>query len=98
MAKVGADRVPNTNAFVERFIRTRQQEYLDHFPVSGEQHMDYLVQEFVDFYHEERPHQGRDNELLTPYDEPEPGILSISSVNCSERLGGVLKHYHRQAA
>ncbi|TWT30579.1 integrase core domain-containing protein [Blastopirellula retiformator] len=92
-----AYRSPNTNAFVERFIQTLQQECLDHFVVFGEQHMDHLVNEFVDFYHEERPHQGKENELLTP-GEPQPDILSIDSVNCRERLGGVLKHYHRQAA
>lgn len=93
-----AYRSPNTNAFVERFIQTLQRECLDHFIVFGEQHMDHLVQEFVDFYHEERPHQGKENQLLTSVDQPEAGILSINSVNCSERLGGVLKHYHRQAA
>ncbi|TWT29625.1 integrase core domain-containing protein [Blastopirellula retiformator] len=86
-----------TNAFVERFIQPIQQECLDHFIVFGEQHMDHLVNEFVDFYHEERPHQGKENELLTP-GETQPDVLSIDSVNCRERLGGVLKHYHRQAA
>jgi len=66
--------------------------------VFGEQHMDYLVSEFVDFYHEERPHQGKENQLLTSVDQPEAEILSINAVKCHERLGGVLKYYHRQAA
>ncbi|UUO05345.1 integrase core domain-containing protein [Blastopirellula sp. J2-11] len=70
--KVGAFRSPNTNAFVERFIQTIQQECLDHFVVFGEQHMDHLVKEFVEFYHEERPHQGKENELLTSNDESQP--------------------------
>ncbi|TWT39524.1 integrase core domain-containing protein [Blastopirellula retiformator] len=59
-----AYRSPNTNAFVERFIQTLQRECLDHFVVFGEQHMDYLVKEFVGFYHAERPHQGKDNSPL----------------------------------
>ncbi|WP_222434921.1 integrase core domain-containing protein [Blastopirellula retiformator] len=96
--KVGAFRSPNTNAFVERFIQTIQQECLDKFVVFGEPHMDYLVNEFLDFYHEERPHQGKGNSPLTPSNSIAPEVVSIGSVACRERLGGVLKHYHRQAA
>lgn len=67
--KVGAFRAPNTNAVVERFIQTLRQECLDHFVVFGEQHMDYLVKEFVTHYHEERPHQGKQNvPLVAPED------------------------------
>jgi len=95
--KVGAYRAPNTNAYVERFIQTLQQECLDHFVVFGEMHMDYLVREFVEHYHEERPHQGKENQPLTSA-ESQTEVLSIGSVTCRERLGGVLKHYHRQAA
>jgi len=59
-----APRSPNTNAYVERFVQTLQQECLGYFVVFGEQHMDYLVSEMVAHYHEERPHQGKDNEVL----------------------------------
>lgn len=59
-----AHRSPNTNAYVERFIQTLQQEVLDYFIVFGEQHMDHLVAEAVAYYHEERPHQGKENALL----------------------------------
>lgn len=96
--KVGAFRSPNTNAFVERFIQTLQQECLDHYVVFGEQHMDYLMKEFVTHYHQERPHQGRENAPLTSLGESEPNIVSTDTVGCHERLGGLLKHYHRQAA
>ena len=37
-----AFRSPNTNAYVERFIQTIQQECLDHFVVLGQRHFDYL--------------------------------------------------------
>jgi putative transposase len=59
-----APRSPNTCAFVERFIQTLQQECLDYFVAFGEKHMNYLVSEMVAHYHEERPHQGKENELL----------------------------------
>ena len=56
--------VPNLNAYAERWVHSAQQECLDHFVVFGTQHMDYLCGQFVEHYHTERPHQGRDNELL----------------------------------
>lgn len=51
------DLMPNTNAFVERFIQALQVECLDHFLVFGEKHLDYLVREYVEHYHTERPHE-----------------------------------------
>lgn len=102
--KVGAYRAPNTNAYVERFIQTLQQECLDHFVVFGEEHMDYLVQEFVLHYHEERPHQGIGNVLLPRRGEPKSedaekkaATLSMTDIQCKTRLGGILKHYSRAA-
>src|SRR5690606_11017697 len=61
-----AHRSPNTNAFVERFIQTLQQECLDYFVVFGKEHMDHLVDEMLAHYHEERPHQSKDNDPLLP--------------------------------
>lgn len=59
-------RSPNMNAFVERFVQSIKQECLDHFTVFGTQHMDYLCREYLEYYHTERPHQGKENELLGP--------------------------------
>jgi putative transposase len=104
MAKAGirakrlALRAPNTNAFVERFIQTIQVECLNHFLVFGEKHFDYLVREFVEHYHTERPHQGLGNILLVVEPPPDDSQLPIAEVNCSTRLGGLLKHYRHAAA
>jgi putative transposase len=96
-------RSPNTVAFVERFVQTIQQECLDHFIVFGSSHMDHLCREFVEHCHAERPHQGKDNELLRPprkqkHRAAEASTLSLREVHCKQRLGGLLKHYHRAAA
>ena len=111
--KQAAHRSPNTNAFVERFIQTLQQECLDYFIVFGEQHMDHLVSEMVSYYHAERPHQSKGNEPLVQSvaaDEPKKRkrkttnelppleVVPISQIACHERLGGLLKHYYRKAA
>jgi len=100
--KQTAFRSPNTNAYVERFIQTLQQEVLDHFVVFGEQHMDHLVSETVAHYHEERPHQSLGNDppvnrraTATPGSDSDETKLRIV---CRERLGGRLKHYDLRAA
>ena len=40
------------------------QECLDHFLVFSEKHMDYLVSQYVEYYHRERPHQSLGNEVI----------------------------------
>jgi len=90
-------RSPNLNAFAERFIQTLKHECLNHFVILGHKHLNYLVATFVDYYHTQRPHQGKDNEpLLKLANAPHPD--SSSEVLCEERLGGLIKHYYRKAA
>jgi len=105
--KPSAYRSPNTNAFVERFIQTLQQECLDYFVVFGQQHLDHLVAEMVAHYHEERPHQAKGNSPLsstpsnaeqTGWEETSADVLSLSRIGCHQRLGGLLKHYSRRVA
>jgi putative transposase len=90
---------PNLNAHAERFVLTVQSECLDHFVVFGEAHLRYLLSEFLEHYHEERPHQGRGNQPLTgvaaPTDCRPP---SRPEVGCRKRLGGLLRHYSRRVA
>lgn len=91
-------RSPNLNAYVERFIQTLQVECLDHFLVFGEQHFNYLVREFVRYYHECRPHQGIGNRLIgVEGDDEPPAVVGLHDVMCETRLGGLLKHYYRAA-
>jgi putative transposase len=89
-----AYRSPNLNAYVERFIQSIQVECLDHILIFGETHFDYLVREFLEYYHEERPHQGLGNQLLSG----QPPPANDGDVRCRTRLGGLLKHYYRAAA
>jgi hypothetical protein len=44
-------------------------------------------------YHEERNHQGLGNELITSETRP----LRATDVRCRQRLGGLLRYYHRAA-
>jgi putative transposase len=93
-----AFRAPNTNAYVERFIQTLQVECLDHFLVFGKKHLDYLVREYVEHYHTERPHQGLGN-LRIGERAPAEGVpVELGGVERRTRLGGLLSHYVRRAA
>ena len=50
---------------------------------------------FLAHYHRERNHQGVDNRLIDPGEEV--GRIA-GEVECRERLGGILRYYHRKAA
>jgi hypothetical protein len=61
----------------------------------GERSLRRALNEYVDHYHAERNHQGKGNVLLLPRarDRQREG-----PVRCHERLGGLLRYYHREAA
>ncbi len=84
-------RSPNLNAYCERFIRSIKEECLNQIIPIGEGHLRHAVYEYVEHYHRERNHQGMGNQLL---DAPNASPL-VGSIKCRERLGGMLKYYHR---
>ena len=89
-------RCPNLNAYAERWVRSVKEECLSKVILLGERSLRRALNEYVEHYHAERNHQGKDNVLLFPRDtdirhEPQP-------VQCRERLGGLLRYYHQEAA
>jgi putative transposase len=92
---------PNLNAFAERFVQTLSVELLDRFIILCDKHLLHITKEFLEHYNEERPHQGVGNRpLKNVAKEPEPCTLPFASgkIVCKERLGGLLKSYHREVA
>jgi putative transposase len=85
---------PNCNAHLERFFRSRKEEVLSRIILFGEAALREAVTDFLIHYHKERPHQGLDHKPLEP--GPEAG-QQAGEIVCRERLGGLLKYYHRQA-
>ena len=91
-------RSPNLNARVERFVQTIKTECLDPFIAFGQDHLDYLVSEFVEHYNEARPHSHRNHRPpLEQAAVPEWETIRLEEVVCRERLGGVSKSYRRAA-
>ena len=62
----------------------------------GEVSLWHVLNEYVDHYHRERNHQGKGNVLLFPV--VGQGSEREGLTQCRERLGGLLKYYHRDAA
>lgn len=92
-------RAPNQNAFIERWIGSVKHECLNRFFAFGLGHLDYLVEEYVRYYNELRPHSRKENKpLLGVWSEDNEPPNSGEQVVCHSRLGGVLKHYEREAA
>ncbi len=90
---------PNMNAFVERWVQSIQVECLNHFIVLGAKHLDYLVTQYLGFYHAHRPHQGLENRVILPAKPPPSNdVPDLKQIVCHEQLGGRLKHFERRAA
>jgi putative transposase len=102
MDDVGVKRVvlpprsPNLNAHAERWVRSVKEECLSRLILFGEKALWHALMEYGTHYHHERNHQGKANDLLFP--SSSQGREGDSSVQCRERLGGLLKYYHREAA
>ena len=90
-------RSPNLNAFAERWVKSVKDECLSKLILFGEASLRRTLREYVVHYHVERNHQGKDNVLLFPV-ATKAMNHGDGSVACKERLGGLLKYYHREAA
>jgi len=88
-------RSPNLNAHAERFVRTIKEGCLDRMIFFGENSLPNAINEFLRHYHHERNHQGLGNRLIDPQEEVG---AADGSVECRERLGGLLRYYYRRAA
>jgi putative transposase len=88
-------RSPNLNAYAERWVRSAKEECLPKIILFGECSLRRAMSEYVAHYHAERNHQGKSNVLLFPRVTE---TRREKSVQCRERLGGLLRYYHRDAA
>ncbi len=88
-------RSPNLNAYAERFVRSVKDECLARMIFFGERSLRKATREYAAHYHRERNHQGIDNRLIEPGDRLGS---SFSAIECAQRLGGLLRFYHRAAA
>ncbi|MFH1921035.1 MAG: integrase core domain-containing protein [Planctomycetota bacterium] len=104
-------RSPNLNSYAERWVRSVKSECLSHLVFFSEDSLRKALNQYLAHYHLERNHQGLGNDLLSsaPDAAPEPNPkperpepageeIGIGDIVCSERLGGLLRFYHRKSA
>jgi putative transposase len=80
------------NAHAERWVRSVKEGCLSKLILFGENSLRRVESNFLEHYHQERNHQGKDNHLPVPVSAPlERGPQG--AIRCRERLGGLLKYY-----
>ncbi len=84
---------PNLNPNLERFMRSVKEECLERMLFFGERSLQNAAVDFLAHYHQERNHQGLNNQLIQPGKKVG---RTAGKVVCRERLGGMLNY--RQAA
>lgn len=88
-------RAPKANAIAERFVGTLRRECLDHVFILNEQHLQKIVDAFIVYYNQHRPHRS------LAHRPPCPVLVSTGpphgSVIAEPVLGG-LHHVYRRAA
>jgi putative transposase len=86
---------PKANAFVERFIGSVRRECLDHLVLLGKKHLVRVVNAYVQYFNNARPHQGIHQQLpANPVLTLSPPIGKVMSIPI---LGG-LHHRYEWAA
>lgn len=88
-------RTPNLNAYAERWIGSVKSECLDHLILFGQRSLAYVLQQYLAHHQRERNHQGLDNRIPFPDQRLDQKTGAVAK---TERLGGLLQFYFRQAA
>jgi putative transposase len=86
-------RSPDLNCYAERFVKSVKFECLNYLILSSVEQVEWVLEKYCEYYHHERIHQSLDSIM-----EPKHEIDDTAEIVCVERLGGLLKSYHRLAA
>ena len=86
-------RAPKANAICERFMGSLKRECLDQTLIFGERQLNRVVQEYVTYYNQDRPHQGIGQKIPGRADQP----LSLATGKIVSRpvLDGLHHSYSR---
>ncbi|GAG04335.1 unnamed protein product, partial [marine sediment metagenome] len=87
-------RSPNLNAHAERWIRTVREECLDRIIVLNERHLRWVLNQFVYYCNQRRPHRSLKLQV------PDGPRVYCREGNVARRqvLGGLINDYYREAA
>jgi transposase InsO family protein len=84
---------PDMNAYAERFVRSIRQECLDNFVIFTQGQLRRLVNNYIEYYNNYRPHQGLKG---IPNGPPEQSSKT-GTIKQKPLLFGLHNHYYREA-
>jgi transposase InsO family protein len=85
-------RAPRANAIAERLLGTLRRECLDHMIVRNEAHLRAILNEFVRYYNDARPHR------TLALETPRPAVRATAGSIRSRPVLGGLHHVYERAA
>jgi transposase InsO family protein len=93
-------RAPKANSFCERFIGNLKRECLDHFLILHRRQLYQIVQEYVDYFNNSRPHQGIDQQIPNNFVEDQNRSWSFGQstgrITSTPILSGLHHSYKRE--
>jgi len=84
---------PDLNSIAERYVKSVKYECLNFLILSSVKQLEYALGQYQEYYHHERIHQSLGRIIETKHN-----INDTAEIKCIERLGVLLKSYHRLAA
>ena len=96
---------PNANAHAERYVLNCRRDCLNHLLIFGLDRLQYVLDCYVSYFNEHRPHQGIGNSIPCEYNLPakrQGGSMPSNAtagrnVIRKDFLGGLLKSYQKAA-
>jgi putative transposase len=86
-------RVPRTNAYAERWVRTARSECTDRMLTFGERHLRVVLTEYAAHDNRHRPHRSLG--LRAPADGADVIRLPVGRIEHRQVLGGLINEYER---
>ncbi len=87
-------RAPRANAYCERFIGSLRRECLNHILVLSEKQLRRILNEYVQYFNADHPHQGIDQRIPAGPEASHP----VEGIIARPVLGGLHHTYSRRAA
>jgi transposase InsO family protein len=84
---------PRANAICERFLRSVRQECLDHVLIFHEKQLQRILNEYMAYFNQARPHQGIRQHIPEPSRSSHSSHQAGSKVIALPRVGGLHHDY-----
>jgi putative transposase len=88
---------PWANAICERFVGSVRRECLDHLLILHEKQLHRVLDAFIQYFNQARPHQGISQQIPERHGEPGPPDQEDGKILSLPVFGGLHHDYRRSA-